>query len=450
MAGLLSLSICQGQVITTGAGNGVQAYNGDNIPATDASLIAPNSVTPDDSGNYYIADMTGNRVRKVDRFGIISTIAGNGYTNTNYEGGYSGDGGPADSAELSWPACVAIDTKHNLYIADAANNCIRKINSAGIISTYAGDTAYGFGGDGGPATAAKLFYPASIVLDAHNNLIIADCNNNRIRKVDTAGIITTIAGNGYGAGLMTGGYSGDGGPATAASLYSPSALAFDKTGNLLIADMNNNCIRRITPVGYISTIAGNDTLAGYNGDNIAATAARLCAPSGIATDPAGNIYIADGGNERIRKIGTDGIITTWAGDGTGGFSGDGGICTDAELFSPDGVSLDKWGNMYIADESNYRVRIIESAETGVKPPGSTTSVIAVFPNPASGRFIVMLPKKMLPADIRIYDAEGRQVFCKTGVKNVESCIDLSKSMPGNYLIEIKGNGIIAERKVVVE
>ena len=249
---------------------------------------------------------------------------------------------------------------------------------------------------------------------------------------------------------MTGGYSGDGGPATAASLYSPSALAFDITGNLLIADMNNNCIRRITPVGYISTIAGNDTLAGYNGDNIAATAARLCAPSGIATDPAGNIYIADGGNERIRKIGTDGIITTWAGDGTGGFSGDGGICTDAELFSPDGVSLDKWGNMYIADESNYRVRIIESAETIVKNPGSTASLIAVFPNPASGRFIVMLPEKLLPADIWIYDAEGRQVFCKTGVKNIESCIDLSKSMPGNYLIKIKGNGIIAERKVVVE
>jgi sugar lactone lactonase YvrE len=245
-------------------------------------------------GNIYIADSYNNRIRKVTTStGLISTVAGDG------TGGYSGDGGAATNAELYLPTGVALDSADNLYVADAANNRIRKVTvSTGIISTVAGNGTYGYSGDGGPATSAELNYPYAVDLSAASDIYIADSSNNRIRKVTAStGIITTVAGNG------TGGYSGDGGTATKAEIYDPTGVAVDAADNIYIADAVNGRIRKVTASsGIITTVAGNGGL-GYSGDGGAATSAELCAPVDVAVDIVGNFYIADMCNERIRAVG---------------------------------------------------------------------------------------------------------------------------------------------------
>ena len=289
--------------------------------------------------------------------GVISTVAGNG---TN---GYSGDGGAATSAELSNPGGVAVDASGNLFIADSGNYRIREVGTNGIITTVAGNGTNGYSGDGGPATQAELNVPIGPFLDAFGNLFILDLHNNVIRKVGTDGIITTVAGNG------TVGYSGDGGPATKAELYWPNGVAVDASGNLFIADTDNNVIREVGTNGIITTVAGNGYTnsyggGGYSGDGGPATQAELYWPSGVAVDAFGNLFIADTGNRRIREVGTDGIISTVAGNGTLGYSGDGGPATKAEWYWPHGVAVDASGNLFIVDVINQRIR-------GVVFPGPT-------------------------------------------------------------------------------
>ena len=348
-------------VINTVAGNGVQGYSGDGGPAIRAELGPPFDLAVDSVGNLYIADWLNGRIRKVAaNTGIISTVAGNGTL------GYSGDGGPATSAELGNPYGVTVDSADNIYIADPSNKRIRKVAAnTGIISTVAGNGTYGYSGDGGPATSAELDAPQGVTVDSAGNLYIADSGNNVIRKVTAAtGIISTVAGNGYGAGTDTGGYSGDGGPATSAELNNPNGVAVDSTGNLYIADYGNQRIREVTAAtGIISTVAGNGTL-GYSGDGGPATSAELSNPYGVTVDSASNLYIADRNNQRIRKVITaTGTIGTVAGNGTIGYSGDGGAATRAELNFPQGVTVDSAGNLYIADTFNNRIREVSTNAT---------------------------------------------------------------------------------------
>jgi uncharacterized protein YjiK len=339
-------------IITTVAGNGMGGYTGDGSQATAAELYSPYSVALDGNGHLFIADYSNQRIREVTlSTGVITTVAG----------GSVCDGQPATAAPVNYPYGVAVDSAGNVYIADTNDNRVRELNRAtGLISTVAGTGVAGFSGDGSQATAARLNSPWGVAFDSSGNLYIADSNNERIRKVVlSTGVITTIAGNG------SIGYNGDGIQATAAELYYPRAVAFDSSGNLFIADCDNQRIRKvILSTGVISTIAGNGS-AGYNGDGIQSTAAALDYPCAVAVDGSGNLYIADTDNNRIRKVVlSTGLISTVAGNGTFGFSGDGGAATAAELEYPYGIAVDASGNLYIADSSNNRVREVLAA-TGV-------------------------------------------------------------------------------------
>jgi uncharacterized protein YjdB len=276
----------------------------------------------------------------------ISTYAGTGTL------GFSGDGGAASSAQFSYPYAVAVTSAGTVYVADQVNNRIRKITSTGIISTIAGNGTYGNTGDGGAATAATLANPQGVAVDAAGNVYVADYGNNRIRKISTTGIITNFAGSGTGV---------DGGAATAADVYHPSAVAVDASGNVYIAETGNNRVRKVNTSGIISTVAGTG-VSGFSGDGGSATAAKLSSPFGVSTDASGNVYIADLGNNRIRKV-SGGVISTVAGTGVAGFSGDGGAATSAAINTPYGMTLDASGNMYICDYNNFRIRRVSS--TGV-------------------------------------------------------------------------------------
>ncbi|MFA4828189.1 MAG: RHS repeat-associated core domain-containing protein [Thermodesulfovibrionales bacterium] len=349
------------RIITTVAGNGQNDFSGDGGTAIQASLKWPYEVVVDNAGNIYIVDTSNNRIRKVDTSGIITTVAGNG------QWGHSGDNGFATQASLRTPSGIAVDNAGNIYIADTYNHRIKKVDASGIITTVAGNGQYGFSGNGGPATQATLSFPMGVVVDNAGDIYIADTYNNRIRKVDTNGIITTIAGNGYF------GFSGDGGSATQTRLTIPHEVAVDSAGNIYIADTYNHRIRKVDTNGIITTIAGNGQ-GGFSGDGVPATQAMLKNPRRVTVDNAENIYIADTDNHRIRKVDTSGIITTVAGKGQYGFSGDGGTAIQAMLAYPYGVAVDSADNIYIVDTNNHRIRKVSypSAFTGLTITGDIT------------------------------------------------------------------------------
>jgi sugar lactone lactonase YvrE len=326
-------------IITTVAGNGTASFSGDGGAATNASLTEATGVALDAAGNLYIADTLNERVRKVDTNGIITTVAGDGSAS------YAGDGHAATNASLHYPWDLAFDSVGNLYIADTYNSRIRKVDTNGIITTVAGNGIATFAGDDGAATNASLNYPYGVALDAAGNLYISDGNNNRIREVGPNGIITTVAGGGDGR---------DGGAATSASLDNPSQIAFDTVGNLYIADSSDNRIRKMDTNGIITTVAGNGII-GFSGDGGAATNARLSYPTGVALDADGNLYIVDFGNNRIREANTNGMITTVAGGGAA-YPGNGGAATNATLGGPQRVALDASGNLYCGDTQGSRIR----------------------------------------------------------------------------------------------
>ena len=303
----------------------------------------------------FTGSSSGSLVQTVNcspNVGTINTIAGTGAA------GYSGDGGAATAANLDLPSGVALDGQGNVYIADTGNNVIREVSPSGVITTLVGNGTAGFSGDRGPATAAELNQPEDVAVDAAGDLFIADTFNNCIREVFGptpppgyfTGEIITVAGNG------TGGYSGDGGAATTAELNGPSGVAVDALGNVYIADSGNNRIREVSS-GVITTVAGDGTYG--LGDGGPATAAEIDDPQDVAVDALGNVYIADSGNNRIREV-SSGVITTVAGNGTAGYSGDGGAATAAELNYPSNVTVDGAGNIYIADSSNDSIREVSS------------------------------------------------------------------------------------------
>jgi uncharacterized protein (TIGR03437 family) len=360
-----SALVCGQGVISTVAGSGNASAAGDGGPATSASFH-PDGLTLDSAGNIYIADQNNNRIRKVDLNGNITTVAGNGNTQFN------GDGGPATSATVYIAANhngLAVDAAGNLYIADDGHHRIRKVNANGIITTVAGTGAQGFSGDGGPATSAQLYRPSGVAVDHAGNLYIADMLNRRIRKVDTSGIITTLAGTGeFGS-------SGDGAQAVNATLETPVDVTVDAAGNVYVADQDTNTVRKISPAGIISLYAGNNTF-GFSGDGGPAVNAAFAGPYSVTLDGAGNAYISDYGNHRVRKVDPSGVITTIAGAGgaSAGTNGDGGPPLSANV-NPAGVAFDSAGNYYIADLNGNRIRKVNVSAT---VPGLNSSAGSIY------------------------------------------------------------------------
>ena len=435
-----------GQIINTIAGNGIGGFSGDGGLATSAEIIYPRGVVLDNIGNLYIVE--GSRIRKVDTSGIITTVAGNANS------GYFGDGVQATSTSLNGQNGVAIDGFGNLYIADAMNWRIRKVDVSGIITTFAGNGTGGYSGDGGLAINAQLGFTQGLTFDSFGNLFLADLGNNCIRKINTSGIITTVAGNG------TSGFSGDGGLATNAELVNPSDITFDSAGSMYIADLGNQRIRKVDISGIISTVAGNG-IAGFNGDGGQALLAELNNPIGVAVDGLGNLFIADQVNHRIRMVDASGIITTVAGSGTQGFSGDGGLSASAELNGPTHVTLDISGNLYIADKDNSRVRLVCSgnnlrrSESTAGHSFCITNAIKenyysnnsfIYPNPTSDQFFIETNTNE-KLNVDLYDINGRHVFNKS--VSDKSNIDVTTLSAGVYTLTIKNTDRVVNKKLVI-
>ena len=333
------------KIITTIAGTGVAGYNGDGIPATTAELNSPIGLSLDSAGNLYFADAFNQRIREIDTSGIIHTLAGNGTP------GYSGNGGQATAAELNLPKFAISDNAGNLYIADQYNNRIRIVNSSGVINDFAGTGKGGCKGDGGPALSATLGYPRGMVI-WQGSLYVATIGCSRIRQINlSTNIIQTVDGS-------TVGFDGNGHLATASQFDQSASGIVDNTNtHAIIVDAGNNQIRSETfSTGIVTGIAG-----GYLGDGLSGTKASLNAPENIAFDAAGNMYIADLLNHRIRKMTSTGIISTFAGTGISGYTGDGGPATSAELYFPFGVAVDKSGNVYISDNGNGVIRVVPTS-----------------------------------------------------------------------------------------
>jgi hypothetical protein len=332
------------QVINTIAGNATMGYSGDGGPALSAQFAESFGLATDNAGNLYISDITNSVIRKVNAAGIISTIAGIAGSFS-----YSGDGGLATSATLHDPSGIALDGAGNLYIADRYNSVIRKVDLGGIISTIAGNGTPGYSGDGGPATAALLKAPIGIAADPAGNVYVAE-SNHTIRKINTAGIISTIAGTG------TAGYCGDGGPATAACMNSPCGIALDGIGNIYVADPVNYRVRKVDTAGIITTVAGNGSPGSISSGP--ATAANLASAQSVACDAMGNIYIGDWGPALIKKVNSAGIISLSAGTGAWGYTGDGGPATAAAIHCPTAIAVDAAGSLYLIGKYSYVVRKI--------------------------------------------------------------------------------------------
>jgi type IX secretion system substrate protein len=430
---LFALDFCDAQaqmvpIITTIAGNSIKGYGGDGGPATSAQLKYVGAVAVDDSGNLFIAD-ANYVIRKVNSSGIITTFAGSGMA------GYSGDGGLATAAKIGGVGGIACDSKGNVYFSGGNNN-IRKVDKSGIITSIAGNGMTVTSGDDGLATAAGIPAPYGICLDKFGNIYIG--SNYRIRKIDISGIISTYAGTGVA------GYSGDGGTATAAKIYATQQISADVSGNLYFVDFYR--IRKIDNKGVITTIAGNNS-AGNSGDGGPATAAQLN-PRGVFADKCGNIYIADSYNNEVRMINTNGIISTVAGDGLTGYSGDGGPATLAKLNIPENIYLDSNSNIYIADDGNNVVRYIRMDSCIVAPIKTSVSIqmrqfLHVYPNPATDELNVTGVQQA--AKYNLYNVTGTSVL--TGaLQEGSNVLSIRYLAPGVYILEMVDDS--GERKMV--
>jgi trimeric autotransporter adhesin len=404
-------------VIRTFAGTGLVSPGGprtfnDGAPAAEGLLHLPLGVAVDGSGNVYIADTGDNLIRKVDAEGIITTVAGDSYAS------YSGEGGNAVDAELNKPADVAVDSSGNLFIADTNNAAIRKVTTDGKIALLVGNLGIGSTGDGGDALKASLIAPMAVAVDSAGNIFIVENGSSKIRKVDSKNVITTIAGTGVA------GFSGDGSGADKAQLNSPTGVAVDGSGNVYIADSLNLRIRKIA-ASTISTVAGNGVLS-FSGDNGQATAAQLNGPQGVAVDAGGTVYIADTANHVVRRI-RGGVITTYAGNRSAGFGGDGGAATSAQLNSPTGLAVDGAGNLYISDSANSRVRRVAANGTISTVAGNGTAGFGGDGSTATSANLYT------PSGLAV-DAAGNLYIADLSNNRVR------KVTPGGTITTVAGNG----------
>ncbi len=429
---VLSLIFCsagaKGQIITTIAGIDTAGYTGDNAAATAAALNHPDVIKFDHSGNMYIADEHNHVVRKINTSGIITTIVGTGLGAGTFSGGYSGDGGPATNAQLSRPLDLAFDAIGNLYISELGNGTIRKVNTSGIITTIAGTGHSGYNGDGGPATNAQLYDPLGLVFDNSGNLYFSDNGNARVRKINTLGIITTIVGT----GIL--GYSGDGGPASIAQIKYGGHIAIKNSGDIFIPDYYNYRIRKVDTHGIITTIVG-DGVGSNLGDGGPATAASLLNVWAILFDHSGNMILSDRLAGVIRKVNSDGIINRIGGDGILGYSGDGGPATSAKLNWDVGCSsIDAAGNLYIADPNNNRIRKITYTNTGVNNVAITPQEVLIYPNP--GQNTITITTSHTLEQIIITNSTGQIVFSQEYCNVEQAKIDVSCFSKGIYFIKV--------------
>jgi sugar lactone lactonase YvrE len=388
------------QTITTVAGDGFCGYTGDYVLATAAHIAVPVSIAKDNAGNLYYSEKYGHAIRKVNSVGYITTFAGTGTS------GYSGDGGPATAAQIQAPAGIFFDKAGNLYISGGGAR-VRKIDVSGVITTFAGNGTATISGDGGPATAAGIGAITSITQDTAGNILFA--GSYRIMKVDGTGIITTIAGTG------TIGFAGDGGPATAAQFTYVNQIITDKDNNIYFTDEQNHRIRKIDGNGIITTVAGSG-VGTYAGDGLPATTAKLSQPQGLWKDSCGNLYIADGIAYAIRIVNTAGKIYTIAGTGVSGYSGDGGPATAAKLTQLYNLYLDNTNNLYAATITDCRIRKIALprcdslvfpaavGDVATNEPGLT-----IWPNPASNELQLQLNTIGIPARVAIVTLTGTTV-----------------------------------------
>ncbi len=434
------------QIITTYAGNGTVGYSGDGGQATAADLSAVTSVFADVNGNIYLSDPNQYVIRKIAPSGIITTIAGVGPGG----GGNTGDGGQATLATLFNPQGVFADSIGNVYFIDSDSARIRKINTSGIISTIAGTKVSGYSGDGGAATAAQMSYPNDILMDKNGNIYFTDVSNYRVRKISSSGIISTVAGTGVS------GFSGDGGPATAAQIGFPYYLTIDRNGNLYFGDDSSARIRKVSASGIISTVAGTGVVGTAGmvsaGDGGPATAAVLGLVYGMTTDNSGNLYYSEAVDSRIRKIDfSTGIIKPIVGDGTPcGFGGDGGTATLAKLCVPEGISFDKFGNLYISDYDNHRIRRVKGMVSEVEHVSSSAQ-ITLSPNPATAGAFTLNINTGIPenAQITITNVTGSTVSALQGETN--KAMDIQLNAPkGLYFVTVTTSHGVWVEKVVVD
>ncbi len=342
------------------------------VKATETEISLVDGVAVDKRGNIYIAMRDHNIISRIDTRGNMTRFAGTG------ESGFGGDGGKATVAKLKMPANLTVDKKGNLYITDRNNHRVRKVDTRGNITTVAGNGTAGFSGDGGKATAAQLNLPSGVVVDDDGNIYISDRSNDRVRVVNKKGIITTFAGNGMD------GFKGDSGPAAKAQLSRPFGLALDKKGNLYIADRGNNRIRKVTPQGIITTVAGDGSFF-FMGDNGPAYRASIAGPTGVVVDKNGILYIADRNNNRVRSVDTQGMIRTIAGTGQQHYNGDAEVARDTNLHLPFGVTLDQNDKLLIIDRSHYRIRRVDIRRGSIETvAGNGVKMFAGDGGPANG------------------------------------------------------------------
>jgi sugar lactone lactonase YvrE len=371
-----------------------------------AQFYLPNGVATDTAGNVYVADTHNNKIRKITPEGVVSTIAGSGVN------GYANGTGTA--AQFNLPSGVAADGIGNVYVADQQNHRIRKISPAGVVTTFAGSSQ---GYADGIATVARFSTPVGVATDAAGNVYVADYYNNKIRKITSAGVVSTLAGSTQGYADGTG---------TAAQFYNPSGVALDAAGNVYVADYNNNRIRKITPAGIVSTFAGSGIAVGSL-DGIG-TAAMFYYPNGVATDGVGNVYVADFNNNEIRKITPEAVVSTLAGNGNSGATD--GIGALAQFKYPTGVATDAAGNVYISDTSNHRIRKI--AQTLGVTQNDIPSKITIYPNPVAKLLTVQLENDCVLDKISIADLSGKIILTQSQNSNT---INVENLAQGIYILE---------------
>ena len=391
LAGLVPASLAlnapafaQQFIVSTVAGNPtVQGFFGDGQAATIGQFSRPTRVAVDSKGNLFIADYYNFAIRQVTAAdGKISTLAGDGTS------GFTGDGGVGTAAQISDVHGIAVDGSGNVYVADTSNNRIRKIDSKGVITTFAGNGTRGYSGDNDTAVKAAIYFPAGLAVDGSGNVFVADYGSYTVRKIATDGKISTVAGTG------TWGASGDGGPASKALLASPGALALDKAGNLFIGDTGNNNIRKVDTAGNISTVVSG------------------VAPQSLAVDAAGNIYYVDGLNSTVRQVLTNGYLITIAGTSQAGYNGDGNAGPVTQFNQPTGVAIDAAGNLFVADTNTHVIRkltpqtfsvgtVANSASglAGPVAPGEIVTLYGTGIGPAALTQLTVLPSGFFPTTI---------------------------------------------------